>query len=154
MADQPSEPPPLTGNRFTCFASADPATAWALLTCTGRPSPFLHGLTVTSSWWEGAPIHLGDRGPDGASCGLHGTVLHARPGSRLSYWFSSGPDDPPTYLTWQLRPSVGGTVIELQVDHIGWVECRSEAEDTWLPVLDALQRQLRSAGDAVRPPGS
>ena len=41
----------------------------------------------------------------------------------------SGPHDPPTFLTWQLRTTPGGTTLRLQVDEIEG-SSDDDAEDT------------------------
>jgi hypothetical protein len=77
---------------------------------------------------------------------LVGRVLCAQPYSRLSYFLRSGPEDPSTYLTWQLRSCPGGSTVHLQVDHTEWTDTDEEAENTWLPVLAALQTLLSGDG--------
>jgi hypothetical protein len=56
----------------------------------------------------------------------------------------SGPTDPPTYLTWLIRRSAGGTTINLAIDDPETPDIIEDAEDTWLPVLEALQLHLRA----------
>jgi hypothetical protein len=70
---------------------------------------------------------------------LTGRVLHARRHERLSYLLGSGPDDPPVYLTWLLRPTPGGCTIRLEIDEPDGASSAEGAEDIWLPVLAALQ---------------
>ena len=77
---------------------------------------------------------------------LVGRVLCAQPYRRLSYFIKSGPEDPSTYLTWQLRSCPGGSTVYLQVDHAEWTDTDEEAENTWLPVLAALQTLLSGDG--------
>jgi hypothetical protein len=60
------------------------------------------------------------------------------------YLLRSGPDDPPTFLTWQLRATPGGTTVRLQIDEIEG-STDEDAEDTWLPVLAALRAMLDPA---------
>ena len=50
------------------------------------------------------------------------------------------PADPPLYLTWMVRPGPGGSAVRLQIDEIDAADSLQEAEDIWLPVLEALQR--------------
>jgi hypothetical protein len=52
--------------------------------------------------------------------------------------------DPPTYLTWLIRPSASGTTVKLAIDEPETPDTVEEAEDTWLPVLEALQQHLRA----------
>ena len=82
-----------------------------------------------------APIsfRLGDRTE------LTGRVLHAQCPERLSYVLQSGPHDPPTYLTWLIRPTPGGCTIRLEINEVDNADSREDAEDVWLPVLAALQ---------------
>ena len=39
---------------------------------------------------------------------LAGRVLHSQPPCRLSFVLQTAPEDPPLYLTWQVRPCPGG----------------------------------------------
>ena len=66
-------------------------------------------------------------------------MLHARRNERLSYLLQSGPEDPPVYLTWLLRPAPGGCTIRLEIDELDGADSAEDAEDVWLPVLAALQ---------------
>ena len=77
---------------------------------------------------------------------LVGRVLCAQPYRRLSYFLRSGPEDPATYLTWQLRSCPGGSTVHLHVDHAELADTDEDAEDTWLPVLAALQALLAGGG--------
>jgi hypothetical protein len=77
---------------------------------------------------------------------LVGRVLCAQPYDRLSYFLRSGPEDPSTYLTWQLRSCPGGSTVGLQVDDAERAGTDEDAEDTWLPVLAALQALLSGEG--------
>jgi hypothetical protein len=81
---------------------------------------------------------------------LAGRVLCALPYRRLSYFLRSGPEDPCTYITWQLRSCPGGSTVHLQVDQAECADTEEEAEDTWLPVLAALQTLL-SRDEPSRP---
>ena len=67
----------------------------------------------------------------------------------------SVPTDPPAYLTWLIRPGPGGCTIRLQIDELDTADCLQEAEDIWLPVLEALQQlvnpgSLPEAGTKAR----
>lgn len=141
-------PLPLGTHMFSFSTAAPVGSVWELLTCGSETPKYFHGLEITSSWTVGDPIWI--RGPlsdpeHGAV--LTGHVLCALPPHRLSFSFHSGTDDPHTYLTWELRPSTSGTIVQLQVDHIEHVDELSEAEDTWLPVLAALQALLSADGE-------
>ena len=42
--------------------------------------------------------------------------------------------------TWLIRPGPGGCTIRLQIDEIDTADSLQDAEDIWLPVLEALQQ--------------
>jgi len=115
----------------------DPARAWSALTDRVETSRYLYGLAAHSTWQADAPIRF--EGADGHS--LTGQVLLVQRPARLSYVLQSGPHHPAVYLTWQIRPSPGGSIITLDVDEAD-ASCDAEAEDIWLPVLAALQGAL------------
>ncbi|UQX88652.1 SRPBCC domain-containing protein [Jatrophihabitans telluris] len=129
---------------FACHTTASPEHVWRALTDPSLTPRYLYGLVLTSEWTAGAPIkarHCDERYSDLIT--LSGRVLCARPGDRLSYQLQCA-EDPPVYLTWQIRACrlSQGTVCSLQVDEVESLDSRSEAEDTWLPVLAALQHVL------------
>lgn len=125
---------------FACFTPADREKVWATLTDAGRTGAFLYGLAAHSSWEPGAPVAL----RHGGSTRLTGHVLCAHRLERLSFVLQAEPGDPPVYLTWLIRPTRGGCTIRLQIDEVDAADCAEEAEDTWLPILAALQDQLRA----------
>ncbi len=106
---------------------------------------YLYGLSAQSTWEIDAPIEFQSVG-DSA---LTGRVVCVQPHRRLSYFVQAGPDDPPVYLTWLIRPSPGGVTIRLHVDEIEYPDDAEEAEDVWLPVLAALQRTVTSEPPAA-----
>jgi uncharacterized protein YndB with AHSA1/START domain len=120
---------------FAAHVRADPGLVWTALTDPGQTAAYLHGLGAHSTWVPGDPIEfrLGDR------VELTGRVLHVQCHERLSYLLRSGPHDPPAYLTWRLRPAPGGCTVRLEIDEVDAADSPEEAEDTWLPVLAALQ---------------
>ena len=137
--------------RFQCFTAAGPARVWAALTGTEETSTYLHGLAARSSWQADAPILFEtDQSSTTIHSALIGRVLHVRPHCQLSYCVQSGPEDPPLYLTWQIRPCQGGSAIRLQIDEMEYADSDEEAENTWLPILASLQALLASE-DAARP---
>ena len=77
-----------------------PEVVWTALTDADKTGAFLYGQTACSTWAPEAPIDF--RRGDGIE--LTGHVLHVRRHERLSYLLRSGPDDPPTYVTWLIRP--------------------------------------------------
>jgi hypothetical protein len=103
---------------------------------------YLFGLTLRSTWAVDAAISADLVGAPGPS----GHVECSRPGHRLSFMLQSCPTDPRTYLTWLIRRSAGGTAINLAIDEPEMPDSVVDAEDTWLPVLEALQRHLRAHG--------
>jgi uncharacterized protein YndB with AHSA1/START domain len=134
---------PLGTQRFVCFTAANPARVWAALTGTHETGSYLCGLIPRSSWEAEAPIHFqATQSPVAVHSSLTGRVLHVEPLCRLSYVLRSGHEDPPIYLTWEIRPCPGGSTIRLQIDEIEYADNDEEAENTWLPVLAALQALL------------
>jgi len=136
---------------FRCFTPAEPSRVWTALTNGQETGRYLHGLVADSSWCPDAPIRF-RTAPIQPTCQsmLVGRVLCAQPYRRLSYFLRSGPEDPATYLTWQLRSCPGGSTVHLHVDHAELADTDEDAEDTWLPVLAALQ-DLLSRGGPSRP---
>ena len=143
---------PLTSHHFAINTTAEPAAVWAALTDGDLTRRYLNGLVAHCTWSPGAPLTLqADGGP---AQQLTGQVLRAEPPQRLSYLLRSGPCDPPTVLTWQLRTNPGPSTLWLQ---IGEIEGSSDddAEDTWLPVLAALRTLLEEFGGlGLRDPGN
>jgi hypothetical protein len=129
-----------SSHSFACYSLADPDEVWDALTSACRTSTYLFGLTLHSTWAVDAAVTADHEG----MIGLTGHVVCSRPGQRLSYVLHSSPTDPPTYLTWLIRPSAGGTTINLAIDEPATPDTIEDAEDTWLPVLEALQQHLRA----------
>ena len=136
-----------TAHIFAAQVRADPVLVWTALTDPGQTAAYLYGLAAHSTWAPGDPIEfrLGGRaGPIGWV--LHvGRVLHVQCHERLSYLLQAGQGDPPTYLTWLLRPVPGGCVVRLEVDEVDHADTPQEAENVWLPVLAALQLLVNPA---------
>jgi len=133
----------VTSHLFACHTGAAPDQVWRELTDAGRTKDHLYGLALRSEWQDGASITADC---NGSSC-LTGEVICAIPGERLSYLLRSGVADPATYVTWVIRKGSIGTTISLHIDEPETSGSREDAEDTWLPVLDALQNQLRGPMD-------
>lgn len=130
---------PHGGSRsFSCHTPARPEQVWAALTDASRTSGYLYGLAAHSTWEPDAAIAL----RHGGRTWLTGRVLCAHPHERLSYVLQAEQGDPPVYLTWLIRPTRAGCTIRLEIDEIHSVDSAEDAEDTWLPVLAALQQQL------------
>jgi hypothetical protein len=100
-----------------------------------RPRPQHH----PASWQRDATVTV----VYGGAVRLTGLVLCARPGERLSHLLQPEATDPPTYLTWLIRPNSTGTTITLVIDEPDAPDTIEDAEDTWLPVLGALQQHLK-----------
>jgi hypothetical protein len=129
-----------SSHSFACFTPAGVDDIWDALTNACRTSTYLFGLTLRSTWAVDAAITADHEG----TVGLAGHVVCTRPEQRLSYVLQSAPTDPPTYLTWLIRPSAGGTMINLAIDEPEMPDTIQDAEDTWLPALEALQQHLRA----------
>ena len=137
---------PLAAHTFAACSYVCPEVIWAALTAPDQTAAFLHGLAAHSTWVPGAPIAF----RYGNGVALTGRVLHARRNERLSYLLQSGPDDPPVYLTWLLRPTPGGCTIRLEIDEPDGAGAAEDAEDVWLPVLAALQDLVNPGWPARR----
>ena len=120
---------------FAAHVRADPGLVWRALTEPGQSAAYLYGLAAHSTWVPGEQIEF--RLDDHVE--LIGTVVHARCRERLSYLLQAGPDDPPVYLTWLVRPAAGGCTVRLEIDEVDAADSQKDAEDVWLPVLAALQ---------------
>jgi uncharacterized protein YndB with AHSA1/START domain len=127
-----------SSHSFACHTCASPEQVWDALTNASRTTAYLYGLAAHSTWEVDAVITAVY---DGLTR-LGGHVLCARPGKRLSYLLQPESTDPPMYLTWLIRPSVSGSTITLIVDEPDTPDTTDDAEDTWLPILSALQRHL------------
>ena len=143
----------LTAHQFAFTTAAEPATVWTTLTDGDLTRRYLYGLAAHSTWAPSAPLTLrsggGSPGPP-AAAQLDGQVLRAEPPRRLSYLLQSGPHDPATFLTWQLRTTPGGTTLRLQIDELEG-SSDDDAEETWLPVLTALHALLDPAPSRPKP---
>ncbi len=115
---------------------------WTALTGAGGNVSYLYGLVARSSWLPGEDIAF-ETFPSCTSVpSLTGRVLHVQPPCRLSFVLQTGPEDPPVYLTWQVRPCPSGSTVQLRVDETEFADSDEEAEDIWLPVLASLQALL------------
>jgi uncharacterized protein YndB with AHSA1/START domain len=150
----PSHPISLpTTHQFAFTTAAEPATVWTALTDGDLTRRYLYGLAADSTWAPGAPLTLrsGGGSPGSpAAAQLDGQVLRAEPPRRLSYLLQSGPHDPATFLTWQLRTTPGGTTLRLQIDEMEG-SSDDDAEETWLPALAALHALLDPAPSRPKP---
>lgn len=138
----PAERVRRSSHAFACYTSADLEDVWDTLTNAYRTSAYFFDLTLRSTWAVDAAISADHEGAPSPS----GRLVCSRPGHRLSYVLQSCPTDPPTYLTWLVRRSAGGTAINLSIDEPETPESVEDAEDTWLPVPATLQQHLRAQG--------
>ncbi len=137
---EPGEHVRSSSHSFACHTPACPNEVWDALTDTCHTRSYLDNLALHSTWKADAAIAADYDG----TISLTGQVICSRPGERLSYFLQAASTDPPTYLTWLLRLSPNGTTITLVIDQLESPDTSEDAEDTWLPVLDALQRHLRT----------
>jgi hypothetical protein len=129
-----------SSHSFACYTPAGPHEVWDALTNACSTSSYLFGLTLRSTWAVDAAISADLEG----ETGLTGHVVCSRSGERLSYMLHSSSTDPPTYVTWLIRPSASGTTINLAIDEPETPGTVEDAEEIWLPVLGALQQHLRA----------
>ena len=131
------------------FVAAGPQRVWDALTATGIPLPYFHGMTVTSDWQPGSTITMrlegelaqGDR--ELSEVTICGEVLAVDPPRRLSYTLGECKSDPTVYVTWELHPQEGRTLVRLYIDE---PHTSTGSDDDlhiiWLPVLSALAEDL------------
>lgn len=132
---------PVASQRFALATEAAPERVWSVLTCAETTTRYLHGMSLRSTWHEGAPVECCLPGRSSA----FGQVLRARPPHHLSFTLE---DDSGTasYVTWQVRAlGDGSSVVRLHIDEVGDppTGC-DELEDVWLPVVEALREVLLS----------
>jgi len=121
----------------TCAAPEQVRCALTDGTVTGR---YMYGLVAESSWRAGDTVTFAT----GQGPALTGEVLHAT-SRRLSFTLDAA------YVTWELAPDGGGTLVVLSVDEPACGDAK-EAEAAWSPVLTALKAHLdevrQADGDA------
>jgi uncharacterized protein YndB with AHSA1/START domain len=126
-----------TAHSFRFETPAPPARVWTVLTTSGSSNGFLSGLTLESDWRVGSTISCRME----STIVLVGEVLRAEPPTRLSYTLSSGRGQPDTYITWELRADLGGSIVRLFVDDPdAGGESSVDVDECWLPILAALQQ--------------
>lgn len=134
--------PALASDLFRAVTRARPEQVWSVLTTTGRPLPYLYGMTVESDWRLDSAVTM----TLGGQWHLSGEVLVAEPFRRLSYSLGERPGQPSVYVNWELRAQGGLTHVRLYVDEIDARDGdEHQLEAAWLPVLCGL------AGQALQP---
>jgi uncharacterized protein YndB with AHSA1/START domain len=131
---------PVSTRTFHLLSCAPPEQVWAALTCPALSPRFLHGLSAQGCWeTDGLLTFTAAQG-----MALTGQVLWAEPPHRLSLTMEDEASGTCTYLTWDLRPGCGGTVVRLRVEESHACPTDDqELEDTWLPALQALEAVLQ-----------
>ena len=95
----------------------------------------------------------GGSSPRDVTCVAHVFTAHVRADPGLVWTALTGPGQSAAYLTWLLRPALGGCAVRLEVDQVENPDSAEDAEDVWLPVLAALQLLSESWLTAVAHPG-
>jgi hypothetical protein len=116
---------------------------WLALTEPAQTRIYLEGMALQSDWVAGSPIVAAFRGEPT----VLGEVLCVQAHHRLSYVISP-PQASAVYLTWLLRPRVGGCICKLQIDESDPSDI-AELEDVWLPIVAGLQRSVDTLGREV-----
>lgn len=139
---------PIATSLFEFVTAATADQVWAALTQPESAVRSLYGMVLESSWGPGAPIsvHLPESSRVGGSRAgevLAGEVLAVQPARRLSYALSAGgPDQPVTYVTWELEALEQGTQVRLYVDEPDSPVGEDGADAAWGPAVSALQSVL------------
>ena len=124
---------PMRSLAFSFTTCAQPEQVRCALTDGSVTGRYMYGLAAESGWKAGDPVSFATgRGP-----ALTGEVLHASE-RRLSFTLDAA------YVTWELAPAEGGTLVILSVDEPACGEA-GEAEAAWRPVLSALEAHLAEA---------
>ena len=129
---------PITSRSFHLLSCATPRQVWEALTSPELSPRFLHGLAARSDWATGSCIEL----TSPHELGLTGHVLYSRAAVRLTWTIEDLASC--TYLTWELRAALNGTVVRLTVEEADAHASNDEdLEDAWLPALAALEQVLQ-----------
>ncbi|MGZ4708121.1 MAG: SRPBCC domain-containing protein [Acidimicrobiales bacterium] len=129
---------------------APPERVWAAITSTSEPSPAYFGLWVTSSWKVDHGVTL--TSPI-AAASTQGVVLTADRPVRLVHSLGLGDDatrhgvECTTWVTWELHPVAGGTLVTLSIDDL--LPDGDGADDTGPAMLQGLVS--RFSGELTRP---
>lgn len=136
--------------RFTLITTCDAGCVWGVITESGERVEHLYGLAVQSTWETGAALTVGVRSGEQ----LAGEILNVDPPHRLSYTLRSGPGQPSVYVTWEIEPHSGGTLVRLYIDEPAPVDA-TDIEEVWTPVVTAIEQRLQtSTCRGARPEGT
>ena len=127
---------------FDLVTEATPQRVWAVLTTPELTAEYLSGLAARSMWRTGSPVAFSVSGPAAApALTLQGEVLAAAEPTRLSYTLTAGPDQPTTYVTWEVLADGRGAAIRLSVDEPDELRSGSreaETEAVWSQIMGDL----------------
>lgn len=132
----------LSTQQFAFITPATPREVWASLTDPIRTARYLFDMAVEGAWTAGQPLVF----RLGTIPVLRGQVLAADEPRSLSYCVNAGPEQPDTYVTWEVRPVGSGAVVRLTVDEMDG-DMRDDMEIAWLTALAALEAHLRRVVD-------
>lgn len=139
----------ISTSTFEFVSPAQPEQVWAALTRADLTARYFFGMTAVSDWRPGDPVVFTPSRPGPMYSTLHGEVLAAEEGRRLSYSLGSGDGHPTTYVTWQVSEADGGTGarVRLYVDETERPQGLDGDEDgdvqrSWGQVVSALQGVL------------
>jgi uncharacterized protein YndB with AHSA1/START domain len=129
----------MTCHRFCFLTPSTTERVWAFLTTPALTARYLKGVELVSDWNVGSRVEL--QGTDRVF--VIGEVISLAPRSSLVYFWEQGVGQR-LFVSWNLRAGCNGTVVSLTVDECDG-DSEADAEDTWLPLLSALQSELISA---------
>lgn len=127
-------------SRFHFTTPARPEQVWSALTRPELTARYLFGMALQSDWQAGSAVVVAPPVGSGSEESLVGEVLAVEAGRRLSYTLSSGPNDPTTFVTWEIEPADQGSTVRLYVDETTCPD--GDTEETWLPAVSALRTTL------------
>ncbi len=127
---------------FDLTTPADPHRVWEVLTTPELTIGYLWGLAARSAWRPGSPVTFEARGP--VPSVIEGDVLADAAPTRLSYTLSAGPDQPISYVTWEIRAEGEGAAVRLSVDEPDELTGPPdpEIEGVWAQVIADLRSVL------------
>ncbi len=121
---------------FQFGSTGCPEQVWSVLTTPESTRRFLFGVSLESTWELGSPITGWlERTPV-----MRGEVLFAEYPTRLSYLLAAGPEQPDTFVTWEVREGGTGAIVRFTVDEVDTGGDKVKA--LWQPVVTILQALL------------